>query len=69
MFFGKFEKLSILETGFIEKNLVIKLKDKLSESKFRQFAFEITEPHINEYYENNPDLNHTLAVICGVHIR
>tara|TARA_B100000902_G_scaffold398682_1_gene466385 strand:- start:3202 stop:4155 length:954 start_codon:yes stop_codon:yes gene_type:complete len=31
----------------------LKLKDKLSESKFRKFAFEITEPHINEYYERS----------------
>lgn len=30
-----------------------KLENKLSESKFRKFAFEITEPHIYEYYERS----------------
>tara|TARA_B100000886_G_C20423180_1_gene492555 strand:+ start:704 stop:2407 length:1704 start_codon:yes stop_codon:yes gene_type:complete len=47
--FGKFEKLSILETGFIEKNLVIKLKDKLKEQFNKEILFT---DNIEEAFKN-----------------
>ena len=47
--FSKFEKLSILKTGFVEEDLVIKLKNKLKE----QFDTEILfTNNIEEAFKN-----------------